>query len=259
MTSHQAQQNQEFEEQTDRETEDGQQAAAARCQAAGDGVAKDSSSLLFVRHSTDLPHNHGDNSNVGRQPHAEVLDSEQKQAAGKKPSLTANKPPTSTCCAIQGCTFGVTAMQADHKCHNKCHNKRGHVFHNMCAQMNNLCDNHNELDVMCCSMECKEVRSRFILSRSNFAPPPKLKHTLASLTDGRSIQSTQEQARSSKTSKNIEILAAEDHRGGIWVETLDPKPGTSADRPHTNMSFQSSLWMHVGVDLRRHQLSTLSF
>ena len=67
MTSHQAQRDQEFKEQTDREIEDRQRAAAAHRQAAGDGVAKEGS-LLFVRHSTGgLPCNYGDNSNVGRQ------------------------------------------------------------------------------------------------------------------------------------------------------------------------------------------------
>jgi hypothetical protein len=38
-------------------------------------------------------------------------------------------------------------------------------------------------------------------------------------------------APSSKTSKNIEILAAADHRGGIQIETSDPKLSACCDRP----------------------------
>ena len=153
MTSHQAQRDQEFKEQTDREIEDGQRAAAAHRQAAGDGVAKDGS-LLFVRHSTGgLPCNYGDNSNVGRQLYAKVLDSERKQPAQKNPPPMAKRPPPTKACAIEGSNLGGTALQADHKCYNKC----GRVFHNFCAQLNDLCDDYNELD-MYCSMECKRSK-----------------------------------------------------------------------------------------------------
>jgi hypothetical protein len=137
----------------------------------------DDGSLLFVHHSTGLPRNYGDNYNVGRQLHAEVLDSERKQPAkqparkkppqnkpppmAKKPPRLTKKPPPmaaknlpqTTTCAIQGCTLGGTPMLADHKCYNKC----GQVFHNLCAQMNDLCDEDNELDV-CCSLECNRSK-----------------------------------------------------------------------------------------------------
>mgnify|MGYP000040307265 CR=1 FL=1 len=110
-------------------------------------------SLLFVR----LRRNHGDNSNmVGRERYVlAVLDSERKMPARKKPppAIMAKNLPQTTTCAIQGCTFGGSPMQADHKCHNKC----GRVFHNLCAQMKDLCDDDNELD-MCCSMECKRSK-----------------------------------------------------------------------------------------------------
>ena len=139
MTPQQAQRDQELKEQTDRETEDGRRAAAELRQVAGGGVAMDGSPS-FVSRPTGLRRNCGDNSNIGRHQHAEVLDSEQP---------TAKKPPPTTTCAIKGCTCG-TVMKADHKCYNKC----GRVFHNLCAQMNDLCDNDNELDT-CCSVECK--------------------------------------------------------------------------------------------------------
>jgi hypothetical protein len=173
MTPHQAERDQEFKEQTEREIVDGQRAAVAHRQAVGDGVATDGS-LLFVRHTTGLPCNYGDNSNIGRARYAAVLDSERKMPARKKPppiaktkpaqKRVAKKPaqkrpppmakrlPPSTTCAIKGCNFG-TRLQADHKCYNKC----GRVFHNLCAQMNDLCDNDNELD-MYCSMECKRSK-----------------------------------------------------------------------------------------------------
>jgi hypothetical protein len=142
---------------------DGQRAAVAHRQAVGDGVATDGS-LLFVRHTTGLPRNYGDNSNIGRARYAAVLDSERKMPARKKPPPSAKTPaqkrlppmaktpPLTTMCAIKGCNFG-TRLQADHKCYNKC----GRVFHNLCAQANNLCDNDNELD-MYCSMECKRSK-----------------------------------------------------------------------------------------------------
>jgi hypothetical protein len=71
MTPHQARRDKEFKEQTDKEIEDGQRAAAAHRQVAGDGVATDGS-LLFVRHSTGLRLNYGDNSNIGRKLYADV-------------------------------------------------------------------------------------------------------------------------------------------------------------------------------------------
>ena len=117
-------------------------------------------SLLFVRHQTGLPRDFGDNSNEGRRLRAAILDSEKKKPARKDPPPAigksrlpppmAKKLPQATTCAIEGCAFGGTPMQADHKCHNKC----GRVFHNLCAQDNDLCDEDNELDV-CRSMECK--------------------------------------------------------------------------------------------------------
>ncbi len=144
MTPQQAQRDRALKAQTDKEVEDGQRAAAAHHQAVGDGVGTDGS-VLFVHHSTGLPRNYGDNSNIGRKQYAATLDSALKMPAPR----TAKKPPPATNCAIKGCTFG-TALNADHKCYNKC----GRVFHNLCAQMNDLCDNDNKLD-MYCSMECK--------------------------------------------------------------------------------------------------------
>jgi murein DD-endopeptidase MepM/ murein hydrolase activator NlpD len=157
MTPHQARRDKEFKEQIDKEIEDGQRAAAAHRQVAGDGVATDGS-LLFVRHSTGLRLNYGDNSNIGRKQYADVLDSAsagKKPAARKKTPPMAKKPPpitTLTSCAIKGCTFG-TVIQASHKCYNKC----GRLFHNLCAQVNDLCDDDNELD-MYCSIECKRSK-----------------------------------------------------------------------------------------------------
>jgi hypothetical protein len=144
MTPLQAHRDQELKEQTDREIEEGRRAAAALCQVAGDGVETDDS-LLFVSRPAGLRRNYVDNSNIGRKQYTEVLDSEQPTA--KKP---AKKPPPTTTCAIQGCTFG-TVIQADHKCYNKC----GRVLHNMCAQNNDMCDDDNELH-MYRSMECKK-------------------------------------------------------------------------------------------------------
>lgn len=60
MTPRQAQWDQEFKEEADKEIEDGRQAAASHRQAVGDGVATDGS-VLFVRHSTGLRRNYGDN------------------------------------------------------------------------------------------------------------------------------------------------------------------------------------------------------
>jgi hypothetical protein len=152
MTPHQAQRDQEFKEQMDRETEDGRRAAAARRQANGDGVANDGSRLFVCTTTTGLQRNYGDNSNIGRQRYAaEILDP--ASARKKPPPPTAKKPPPiTTTCAIKGCTF-ENELQASHKCYNKC----GRVFHNLCAQMNDLCDNDNELD-MYCSMECKRSK-----------------------------------------------------------------------------------------------------
>jgi len=167
MTPRQAQRDQEFKEEADKEIEDGRQAAASHRQAVGDGVATDGS-VLFVRHSTGLRRNYGDNSNVGRQLYRKVLDqSAQKQpaqkqparkqpaqkkparkkpappTAKKKPPPAAKQPPPTTTCAVEGCTLGDTTIVADHKCYNKC----GRVFHNLCAQMKHLCDDENELDM----------------------------------------------------------------------------------------------------------------
>ena len=144
MTPQQAQRDRALKAQTDKEVEDGQRAAAAHRQAVGDGVGTDGS-LLFVHHSTGLRRNYGDNSNIGRKRYAATLDS----ALAPR---TAKKPPPTTNCAIEGCTFG-TALKADHKCYNKC----GRVFHNLCAQGKDLCDDDNELD-MYCSMECKRSK-----------------------------------------------------------------------------------------------------
>jgi hypothetical protein len=73
---------------------------------AGDAVATDGS-LLFVRHSTGLRLNYGDNSNIGRKRYADVLDSPasagKEPAARKKTPPMAKKPPpitTLTSCAI---------------------------------------------------------------------------------------------------------------------------------------------------------------
>jgi hypothetical protein len=101
MTPHQARRDKEFKEQIDKEIEDGHR------QVAGDGVATDGS-LLFVRHSTGLRLNYGDNSNIGRKQYADVLDSApagKKPAARKKTPPMAKKPPpitTLTSCAIKG-------------------------------------------------------------------------------------------------------------------------------------------------------------
>jgi hypothetical protein len=129
MTPHQAQRDQKFEEQTNREIEDGRRAASVHRQAVGDGVATDGSQLFFVPASTDLPPNHGHNPTIERQQYTDVLDS---ASAGKKPpqkkpppiatkpAPTAKKlPPITTTCAIKGCTFG-TVLHANHKCYNKC-------------------------------------------------------------------------------------------------------------------------------------------
>jgi hypothetical protein len=168
LTDAQAQRDKETLEEVVRAMEDGERAAAAHRQVAGDAVATDGSRLFVQRPPAGLPLNHGDNSYIGRQRYAKVLDSAEKQPARKKPPRTTTarkkkpprtttaqkKPPPTTIespptCAIQGCAFG-TGLIADHKCHNKC----GRVFHNLCAQANDLCDDYNELD-MYCSMECK--------------------------------------------------------------------------------------------------------
>jgi hypothetical protein len=129
----------------------------------GDGMAMDGSRLFFVPASAGLPRDHGHNSNIERQQYADVLDlastrkkkppKKKPPPMPKKPPPIANKPPPiTTTCAIKGCTFG-TVLHANHKCYNKC----GRVFHNLCAQMNDLCDNDNELD-MYCSMEYKRSK-----------------------------------------------------------------------------------------------------
>jgi hypothetical protein len=160
MTPHQARRDQEFKEQTEKEIEDGRRAAATHRQATGDGVATDGSRLFVRRPTGSLPRNYGDNSNIGRERYAATLDSAQRRVPARKdppppptakrpPPPTAKRPPPTTTCAIEGCTVGAV-QHADHKCYNQC----GRVFHNMCAQMNDLCDNDNELN-MYCSMDCK--------------------------------------------------------------------------------------------------------
>jgi hypothetical protein len=88
MTPQQKQRDQELKEETDREIEDEQRAAAALFQGAGDGVATDGS-LLFVSRQNGLRRNYGDNSNIGRQQYAEALDSEQPTAKKPPPSKVA--------------------------------------------------------------------------------------------------------------------------------------------------------------------------
>jgi hypothetical protein len=61
--------------------------------------------------------------------------------------------------------------------------------------------------------------------------------------------------QTSKASKNIEILAAEDHREGFRSK-CDIQNHAPAAIDHANMSFQSSHEMHVGVDCSRCMIST---
>ncbi len=107
----------------------------------GDAVANDGT-VLFVRHTNELPSNNGDNSNVSRTRYVNTL-----------ANLGTAASNSGTPCPIPGCQWSIN--KPDHPCYNSAHCKN--MVHNLCAGENGLYDDDNELN-MYCSARCKQQK-----------------------------------------------------------------------------------------------------